>query len=114
MQSGNYEILKGARIGKDYGPELLSCLESTQMKSLVVYVSVEHGNTEKVAKAISEVLGADLKKVEEVDLSTIQRYDLIGFGSGIYSGKLHVRLLKLVDGMPLSRSKAFFFHWWLW
>ena len=34
------------------------------MKSLVVYVSVSHGNTERVARAISEVLGADLKEAK--------------------------------------------------
>jgi len=79
------------------------------MKSLVVYVSVEHGNTEKVARAISEVLGADLREAKDVDLSTIHDYDLIGFGSGIYKGKFHGRLLKLVSEISTSRFKAFIF-----
>ena len=30
------------------------------------YESIHHGNTEKVARAIAEVLGADLKKANEV------------------------------------------------
>lgn len=79
------------------------------MKSLVVYVSVEHGNTEKVARAISEVLGADLREAKDIDPSIVQSYDLVGFGSGIFYGKFHARLLKLVDEMPPSQSKAFIF-----
>jgi flavodoxin len=79
------------------------------MKSLVVYVSVEHGNTEKVARAISDVLGADLREAKDVDPSMIQSYELTGFGSGIFYGKFHARLLKLVNEMPSSQSEAFIF-----
>ncbi|HEY3420650.1 MAG TPA: flavodoxin family protein [Methanomassiliicoccales archaeon] len=79
------------------------------MKSLVVYVSVSHGNTEKVAKVIAEVLGADLKEAKAVDPAIIQSYDLVGFGSGIFYGKFHASLLKLVDMLPGSKSKAFVF-----
>lgn len=79
------------------------------MKSLIVYVSVEHGNTEKVAKAISEVLGAELKEAKEVDPHALQNYELIGFGSGIFFSKFHARLLQLVTEMPQSSCKAFIF-----
>jgi flavodoxin len=79
------------------------------MKSLVVYVSVEHGNTGKVAKAISEVLGADLVEAKAVDPSILSSYDLVGFGSGIFKGKFHARLLKLINEMPASKTKAFIF-----
>ena len=79
------------------------------MKSLVVYASVSHGNTEKVAKAISEVLGADLMEAKSVDPAVINGYELIGFGSGIFYGKFHAGLLKLVETMPSSKSKAFIF-----
>jgi flavodoxin len=79
------------------------------MKTLIVYSSVSHGNTEKVAKAISEVLGADLMEAKTVDPAIVQNYDLIGFGSGIFYGKFHAALLKLVESLPSSRSKAFVF-----
>ncbi len=52
------------------------------MKSLIVYASVSHGNTEKVARTIGEVLGADVMDAKVVDPTVIQTYDLIGFGSG--------------------------------
>ena len=79
------------------------------MKSLVVYASVSHGNTEKVARVISEVLGADLMDAKAVAPAVINGYELIGFGSGIFYGKFHAGLLKLVDTIPSSKSKAFIF-----
>ncbi len=79
------------------------------MKSLVIYISVSHGNTEKVAKAISDVLGADLMEAKTVDPSILPNYELVGFGSGIFYSKFHAGLLKLVKEMPNSQSKAFVF-----
>ena len=78
------------------------------MKSLVVSVSVSHGNTEKVARAISEVLGADLKEAKDVDPTTIPNYDLIGLGSGIFYSKFHAQLRKLVRNfLPVARRCSY-------
>jgi len=80
------------------------------MKVLIVYSSVHHRNTEKIAWAMAEVLGADVVRVEDAKPEDISKYDLIGFGSGIYRFKHHkllfkfVRRLKSVDG-----KKAFIF-----
>ena len=76
----------------------------------MVYVSVHHGNTEKVAKAMADILDADLVQVKQVDAITLERYDLIGFGSGIYFGKHHEGILDFVDKLPvLNNKKAFIF-----
>ena len=53
------------------------------MRSLIVLYSYHHHNTEKVAKVISPVLGAEIKWPEDVNPEEIKEYDLIGFGSGI-------------------------------
>jgi len=79
------------------------------VKSLVIYVSVSHGNTKKVAGAISETLGADTVEAKDVDSRTIQNYELIGFGSGIFYSKFHGRLLKVINEIPPSKLKAFIF-----
>jgi flavodoxin len=84
-------------------------MDSMPVKTLIVYMSVEHGNTEKVAKAMAEATGADLRKADEVDPTIIPAYDLIGFGSGIFKGKFHARLLKVIEEMPSSDKKAFVF-----
>ena len=65
------------------------------MKNLIIYISIHHENTEKVAKAIAEVLNAELVKVYDVDITAVSKYDLIGFGSGMYSKKPHKDLLSL-------------------
>lgn len=36
------------------------------MKALVIYISVHHGNTEKVAKVVANVLDAGLLQVKQV------------------------------------------------
>ncbi len=77
-------------------------------KLLVIYNSVHHGNTEKIAKAMVDVLEAKLVKPQEVDVDTIVDYDLIGFGSGIYVGKHHKSILKLVDRIPFQKNKKSF------
>jgi len=80
------------------------------LKTLIIYVSPHHGNTEKVAKAMANVLGADLMRVAQVDINMLAEYDLIGFGSGIYFGKYHKSLVELVDKLPrLENKRAFIF-----
>jgi flavodoxin len=80
------------------------------MKTLVVYVSVHHGNTGKVAEVMANILEADLLQVKELDASMLERYDLIGFGSGIYFGRHHESLLSFVDTLPMfTNKKAFMF-----
>ncbi|MEM2930904.1 MAG: flavodoxin family protein [Thermoproteota archaeon] len=78
------------------------------MKTLIVYVSIHHGNTEKVAKTIASVLGADLARPAEADAETISKYDLIGFGSGIYFGRHHESLFSLVERLPIQNGKRVF------
>ena len=63
------------------------------MKTLIVYASVHHQNTEKVAKAMAEELEADLVPVSQAQPDIITTYELIGFGSGIYFMKFHKSLL---------------------
>jgi len=80
------------------------------MRVLIIYQSIHHGNTEKIAKKIGEVLGADLKKPNEVKPEDLANYDLIGFGSGIYMGKFHASMLKFIDTLPeLAGKKVFLF-----
>jgi flavodoxin len=78
------------------------------MKAIIIYISVHHGSTEKVAKVIANILDADLLQVEQADASMLEQYDLIGFGSGIYFGKHHKILLDFADRLPVLRNKKAF------
>jgi flavodoxin len=80
------------------------------MKTVIVYASVHHQNTEKVAKVMAEALEADLIPVANAKPETLATYDLIGFGSGIYFGKHHKTLLRFVETLPpMTQKKAFVF-----
>ena len=82
----------------------------TKMKTLIICVSIHHGNTEKIAKAMAEVLNAKLAKPNEVNINELSKYDLIGFGSGIYAGEHHETLLNFADKLSqLQNKKAFIF-----
>jgi flavodoxin len=78
------------------------------MRVLIVYISVHHGNTEKVARTMANVLDADLAQVREASAAVLEQYDLIGFGSGIYFGRHHKSLLDFVDRLPVLRNKKAF------
>lgn len=80
------------------------------MKRLIIYESVHHKNTEKIAKVMAEVLKAELKKPNDVNIDSLKDYDLIGFGSGIYYGKFHKNVLELVEKIKkVSKQRAFVF-----
>jgi len=78
------------------------------MKILIVYISVHHGNTEKVARTMANVLAANLIQVREASAAVLEQYDLIGFGSGIYFGRHHESVLDFVDKLPVLRNKKAF------
>ena len=71
--------------------------ESPNVKSLVVVFSYHHGNTEKIAQACAKVLGAVVKTPQQVKPKEIAEYDLVGFGSGIYSATFDPSVLDLAD-----------------
>jgi flavodoxin len=80
------------------------------MKTLILYTSVHHQNTEKVAKVMAEELGADLVSFDQAQPETLTAYDLIGFGSGIYYMKFHKTLLEFVGVLPIvTEKRAFIF-----
>lgn len=78
------------------------------MKKIIIYESIHHGNTEKIAHALAETLRADFKKAHEVSPEALKNYDLIGFGSGVYFLKLHQQLFKLAEQIDSLKNKQCF------
>ncbi len=79
-------------------------------KALVIVFSYHHGNTKKIADACGKVLGAPVKTPRTIGPGELQMYDLVGFGSGIYSATFHASLLDLADRLPpMDGRKAFLF-----
>lgn len=79
------------------------------MKTLIVYKSVHQLNTEKVARAMADAVGAELRTVDEASPALLEAYDLIGFGSGLFYGKHHQALLDFVSSLPQQDKAAFVF-----
>jgi flavodoxin len=82
------------------------------MKILVAYYSGT-GNTEKVANAIKQGLtgyDVDLFPVKKVDPTTLDYYDLVFLGSGIYAFNASRKVMTLVKKAPkLPPNFAYFY-----
>jgi flavodoxin len=78
------------------------------MKSLLIVFSYHHNNTEKIAKVFAEALDAKIKQPQQTNPQELQEYDLIGFGSGIDSGKHYKVLLDFADELPQGTGKKAF------
>jgi flavodoxin len=79
------------------------------MHAAIIYVSVHHGNTRRIAEAIAGPLGAPLLPVEEAKTLDGQEFDLVGFGSGIYFGRHHTSLFDAVQNMKSMPEHCFVF-----
>ena len=82
------------------------------MKVAIAYYSQHHGNTKKLLDAIAdrqEVTLVDVTKKQEYDLRS---FDLIGFASGVYYGKLAKQVvsfaqINLPDGKDIFTIYTF-------
>ena len=84
--------------------------DTLPVKSLVIVFSYHHNNTEKIANACAKALGAKVRTPHQVKPEEIAEYDLVGFGSGIYSATFDPSVLDLADRLPqVSNKKAFLF-----
>ena len=82
--------------------------DTLPVKSLVVVFSYHHKNTEKIAHTIAKVLGAEVKTPQQVYPEELREYDLIGFGSGIYSATFDPSVLTLADRLSYAAGKKAF------
>lgn len=70
------------------------------MRSTLVCASVSHGNTRRIADAIAPILQATVIEPEGLDPERLGDDDLVGFGSGIFLGSFHDRLLDGIRALP--------------
>lgn len=80
-------------------------------KSIIFLYSYHHYNTQKIAKAIAAKINASIVEIDNnINSVELENYDLIGFGSGIDSGKHYSQLLNYVEKIPnVQNKKAFIF-----
>lgn len=81
------------------------------MNALLVSLSYHHHNTKQVADVIARVIGAEVRAPQEISPGEVSDYDLLGMGSGIYSGRHHQTLLDLAGALPpVTSRRAFLFY----
>ena len=78
------------------------------MKTAIVYASTHHGNTKKLLDAIVAAYEVDLIDAVKVPEKDLNRYDRIGFASGIYYSKFHQAVLNFAAvNMPQNKQTFF-------
>ena len=78
------------------------------MNCVVIVFSYHHHNTEKIAHTIAEEIDAQVFSPLEFNPEDLTKYELVGFGSGIYSESFHKAILDFVEKSPLVESKKAF------
>jgi flavodoxin len=78
------------------------------LKPALVCISTHHGNTQKIANAMADALGALVLRPEKTAIRSLTEYDVIGFGSGIYFMKHHRKLLSFIGKLPVTKNKKAF------
>ncbi len=77
---------------------------------MIVVYSYHHNNTQKLAEVFAKVLKTQVKSPQQTNPEELQEYDLVGFGSGIDTGKNYKELLEFADKLPqVTNKKAFVF-----
>ncbi len=79
------------------------------MKIAIVYKSIHHSNTRRVAEAMAAALGAEIYTVEKAAALDASQFDVVGLGSGIYFYRHHHELRQLVATWPKVPLKSFVF-----
>ena len=85
------------------------------MKSIVLYTT-KTGNTEKLAKAISDALKTDCVNITDTTdffKLNLNKYDHFFLGSGVYGGKPHKNIIKFLNQFDFQSQKIIvpFFTW---
>jgi flavodoxin len=74
------------------------------MKTLIIYASHHHGNTEKLVKHMAENYDIELFNAEKEDKVDYDGYDLIGFASGMDFGKFYPQVTDLAEKLPAGKK----------
>lgn len=78
------------------------------MKTIIIYESTHHGNTRKVAEAISNKFDVELCDIKDSETLELEAYDLVGFASGVSFGGFYQDITRFAEE-NLKRCQNVFF-----
>ena len=79
-------------------------------KTVIVYASTHHGNTYKLAKAISDQYEIEMIDAMKQSIVNLQEYEVIGFASGIDFGKFYESIEKFAKVNLPVKKQVFFLY----
>lgn len=79
-------------------------------KTIIVYKSIHHKNTEKLLQMACNNLEVDLMDIQFAKEKDLNSYAVIGFASGIYHGNFHRSLFDYLEDCGQLPRKAFLIH----
>ena len=80
------------------------------IKSIICLYSYHNMNTQKIGNAIAGKINAKIIELNDNASNELEAYDLVGFGSGIDSGKHYPQMLKFAENLKnVNNKKAFIF-----
>ena len=90
-------------------PELivLANLLSYLMKTLIIYQSFHHHNTEKIIKHIADNYPVKLLSISQATSGLIKKYYHVGFAGGVYFGKPHRLFYETIPKLKIKNKNIF-------
>lgn len=80
------------------------------MKILILYASFHHKNTEKLIEGISKKIEIDkINILKHKGDYNIEKYDIVGFASGIYAGRFHKKIRLDFEKIRFNQGQKVFF-----
>ena len=82
------------------------------MKALIIYCSQYKNNTKESAQLFARKMDCELvnvKDVKDINNINIEKYDLIGFGSGVYKESTSPKIMNLIEKFNLKDKNVFVF-----
>ena len=79
-------------------------------KAILIYASKHHGNTYKLAKAISEKYEIAMIDATKETIIDLQEYAVIGFASGIDFGKFYEEIENFAEANLPIKKEVFFLY----
>lgn len=72
----------------------------TPRRTVILCTSVHHGSTAKVAGVMAAALRAEVVQPDAFPYTSLEGVGLLGFGSGVYYGRMHAALFEWLRGLP--------------
>lgn len=69
-------------------------------RAVILCKSVHHGSTAELARVMAAAIGAEVVSPEAFPYTSLEGVGLVGFGSGVYYGRMHDALFEWLRGLP--------------